>query len=204
MEEFIGYPFIGGNTVYDYEIEKSTGNYNRIKVWANIHGSKIEKTITLYGFSEILEVNYRLNDIDKNITVVGINPLIELGRNTGPEDVYYFPVENDSVVKRSPDMSRYYGNTFFLKENWVGGQDTIEGVSLVIGFPLRDVLLMHLWNNHPNNTPTPYYYAEWQPWIKINHETTNYFTYYLIGKQGDYRGGVDMLRNYGLLIKKDE
>ena len=161
LEEFIGYPYIGGHIVFKYEILKQQGNYARVRVWANIHGSKIEKTITLFGDSEVLEVRYALNNMAPNIHVIGINPLIEIGPSTGPEDVYYFPATK--LEKRSPVLERYYGDIFFLKEGWSAGHDTEMDISLIVGYPVNDAMFMHLWNNHPNNTPTPYFYTELQP-----------------------------------------
>jgi hypothetical protein len=201
LEEFIGYPFIGGQVVYDYKILKSSGNYVRVKVWANIHGSKIEKTFTLFGNSEILQTSYAFNDMDENIKIIGINPLIQIGPSTGPEDEYYFPTTN-GLEKRNPVMDRYYGNTFFLKEGWAAGYDTKLKISLLVGYPVNDAMLFHLWNNHPNNKPTPYYYTELQPWILIKHGQTNYFSYYLLGNNGTWEIALEKFKKLGLMTEK--
>ena len=200
LEEFIGYPYIGGHIVFKYEIQQQSGNYVRVRLWANIHGSKIEKTITLFGDSEALEVRYALNDMVANIHVIGINPLIEIGPSTGPEDVYYFPAEK--LEKRSPVLERYYGDIFFLKEGWAAGYDTEMDISLIVGYPVNDAMFMHLWNNHPNNTPTPYFYTELQPWLKIKHRTTTYFSYYLFGQDGDWKAVLENFKQLGLITKK--
>ena len=84
LEEFIGYPTIEGHIVFNYKILKDKGDYVRVKVWANIHGSKIEKIITLYGESELLEVRYAFSDMDESIRVIGVNPLVGIGKSTGP------------------------------------------------------------------------------------------------------------------------
>ena len=86
LEEFIGYPTIEGHIVFNYKILKDQGDYVRVKVWADIHGSKIEKIITLYGNSELLEVRYAFSDMDESIRIIGVNPLVQIGKTTGPED----------------------------------------------------------------------------------------------------------------------
>jgi len=202
LEEFTGYPYIGGHIVFKYEIIEDSGKRGRVRLWANVHGSKIEKIISLYGENELLEVRYAMDDIVPSITVIGINPLIEIGPSTGPEDVYYFPA--DKLEQRRPEMGRYYGDMFFLKEGWAAGYDTEMDISLVIGYPVNDAMFMHLWNNHPNNTPTPYYYTELQPWLKIKPQTTTYFSYYLYGKSGNWKEALEDFRNLGLVTKVDE
>jgi len=202
VEEFIGYPTIEGQTVFNYKILKDKGEYARVKVWANIHGSKIEKIISLYGNSELLEIRYAFSDMDKNLRIIGINPLIEIGDTTGIEDTYYFPSINGKIEERHPVKERYYGNTFFLKEGWVAGYDTKQDLNLLVGYPVNDAAWFHLWNNHPNNTPTPYFYTELQPWLFIKYGTTTYFTYYLMGREGKYNSTLDDFKKYGLLTTK--
>jgi hypothetical protein len=200
LEEFTGYPYIGGHIVFKHEIIESSGVRGRVRLWANIHGSKIEKIITLFGDSELLEVRYAMNDIVPSITVIGINPLIEIGPSTGPEDIYYFPADN--LEQRRPLLERYYGDMFFLNEGWAAGYDTKMDISLVIGYPVNDAMFMHLWNNHPDNTPTPYYYTELQPWLKVKPETTTYFSYYLFGQTGPWKRALENFRQLGLVTKK--
>ncbi len=202
LEEFTGYPYIGGHIVFKYEILEASGTRGRVRLWANIHGSKIEKIISLYGDSELLEVRYAMNDIVPGITVIGINPLIEIGPSTGPEDVYYFPAEK--LEERRPETGRYYGDMFFLKEGWVAGYDTEMDISLIVGYPVNDAMFMHLWNNHPNNTPTPYYYTELQPWLIIKPETTTYFSYYLFGQNGDWKTALEKFKQLGLVTRVEK
>ncbi len=199
LEEFTGYPYIGGHIVFKYEILEASGTRGRVRLWANIHGSKIEKIISLYGDSELLEVRYAMDEIVPSITIIGINPLIEIGPSTGPEDVYYFPAKK--LEERRPVLDRYYGDMFFLKEGWAAGYDTEMDISLIVGYPVNDAMFMHLWNNHPNNTPTPYYYTELQPWLKIKPKTTTYFSYYLFGKSGDWKTALEKFRQLGVLTK---
>ncbi|HQP98745.1 MAG TPA: hypothetical protein PLY86_09845 [bacterium] len=202
LEEFIGYPFIGGLRVYQYEIMKAKGEYVRVRLWADIHGSKIEKIVTLFSGSPVLEARYALNDMTPSINVIGINPLIQVGPSTGPEDVYSFPVGQSEIIQKRPELERYYGATLFLREGWAAAYDTEMDISLVIGFPVNDAVLMHLWNNHPNNTPTPYYYAELQPWVQLKHRTTTYFTYYLFGQAGDWKPAVEAFRELGVVTTR--
>ncbi|MBP7498126.1 MAG: hypothetical protein KA792_10735, partial [Bacteroidales bacterium] len=137
LEEFIGYPTIEGHTVFNYEITKAEGDYLQVKVFANIHNNKIEKYITLYGNTELLEVRYAFSDMDNEIRIIGINPLIQIGKATDTSDVYYFPDKNGKIEERKPAMERYYGNTFHLKEGWVAGYDTKENISLLVGYPVN-------------------------------------------------------------------
>lgn len=133
----------------------------------------------------------------KSLNIIGINPLVEMGPSTGPEDVYYFPV-GDKIEERSPRLEQYYGYLFNITRGWVAGEDTETNVSLVIAYPVDAALFMHYWSNHPDNTPTPYFYTELQPWIRIKTGTTTYFTYYLLGHDGDWKDAVQNLRDLGL------
>ena len=202
LEEFIGYPYIAGQIIYRYQIVKASGNFVRVELWANIHGSKIAKTITLPAEGELLEVRYALNDMDPSLHVIGINPLIEIGPSTGPEDVYTFPEKE--LVSKSPVLDRYYGAACFLEQGWAAGYDTKMDVSLLIGYPVNDAIYLHMWNNHPNNTPTPYYYTELQPWLAIKPLTTTYFTYYLLGQDGPWQPALEKFKKMGLLTTKRE
>ncbi len=182
---------------------KAEGAYVRVRVWANIHGSRIEKTLTLFADSPVLEARYALDDITPSIHVIGINPLVQIGPSTGPEDVYLFPTGPSEMTRKSPELERYYGATLFLEEGWAAGYDPEEDVSLVVGYPVNDAMLMHMWNNHPNNTPTPYYYTELQPWLEIKHETTTYFSYYLYGQEGDWKPALKGFREMGLVSQRN-
>ena len=59
-------------------------------------------------------MRYSLNEMDPSLHVIGINPLIEIGPSTGPEDDYIFPEK--TLVHRSPVLDRYYGAACFLEE----------------------------------------------------------------------------------------
>ena len=101
-----------------------------------------------------------------------------------------------------PELERYYGNGFFLHEGWVAGYDTEMDVSLIVGYPVNHAMYMHMWNNHPNNTPTPYFYTELQPWVKIKHGTTTFFSYYLYAQDGSWQPALENFRDMGLITKK--
>ncbi len=206
LEEFLGYPFIGGHIIYKYEIEKAKGDYARVRVWANVHGSRIEKTVTLAAGSPVLEARYAFNDITPSISVVGINPLFQIGPSTGPEDVYHFPTidAGSGLLEKRPEIERYYGATLFLREGWAAGYDTEMDISLVVGYPVNDAKLLHMWNNHPDNDPTPYYYTELQPWVELKQGTTTYFTYYIFGQKGGWEPAVKAFRKLGLVTKREE
>ena len=201
LEEFIGYPYIGGHIVYQYEILQPSGSRGRVRVWANIHGSRISKIYTLYAGGPVLEASYAFSEMTRSIDTLGINPLFELGPSTGPEDHYYFP-EGEDLVETRPELERYYGRATFPREGWAAGQDPDAGVSLVIGYPVNDAVYLHLWNNHPDNTPTPYYYTEIQPWLQLHHGTTTYFSYYVLGGTTDWKVLLDTFRGAGLVAER--
>jgi hypothetical protein len=200
LEEFIGYPYIGGHIQYHHEIVQATGNRARVRVWANTHGSKISKVYTLYAGGPVLEAAYEFQDMTPSIATFGINPLFELGPSTGPEDHYYFP--EDTLVETRPELARYYGRACFPKEGWAAGSDPEARTSLVIGYPVNDAVYLHLWNNHPDNTPTPYYYTELQPWIQFDHGTTTYFTYYVLGGTEDWKVLLEDFKQRGLVTTR--
>lgn len=199
LEEFIGYPYIGGHTEFRYEIIQAEGDKARVRVWANIHGSEISKIYTLCGGGPILEARYAFSNMTPSLNVIGINPLFELGKSTGPEDRYYFP--EDELVETRPELERYYGRATFPREGWAAGYDTEENLALVIGYPVDNAIYLHLWNNHPDNTPTPYYYTELQPWIELDHGTTTYFSYYVLGDTGPWEALRDSFADFGLVTK---
>ncbi|MBL7647613.1 MAG: hypothetical protein JNK74_15610 [Candidatus Hydrogenedentes bacterium] len=200
LEEFIGYPYIGGHIQYHHEIVQASGNRARVRVWANMHGSKIGKVYTLYAGGPVLEAAYEFQDMTPSIATFGINPLFELGPSTGPEDHYYFP--EDSLVETRPELARYYGRACFPREGWAAGSDPEAHTSLVIGYPVNDAVYLHLWNNHPDNTPTPYYYTELQPWIQFDHGTTTYFTYYVLGSTEEWTQLLETFRSSGLVTSR--
>jgi hypothetical protein len=142
-----------------------------------------------------------MDEMTPTLNVIGINPLFEIGPSTGPEDRYYFPEEE--LVETVPELERYYGRGVFAKEGWAAGYDTELDISLLIGYPVNDAIYLHLWNNHPNNTPTPYYYTELQPWLELKHGTTTYFTYYVYGNEGPWEPLVEAFRKLGLVSKRE-
>jgi hypothetical protein len=201
LEEFIGQPTIETHIVFDYEILEASGPRVRVKVWANIHGNRVEKIITLGGEGTVLEVQYAFRNMDQSLNIIGINPLVEMGPSTGPEDVYYFPVAG-KMKQRRPQLKQYYGSLLFTDEGWCVGEDTEMKVALAVAYPVQSALFMHYWSNHPNNTPTPYFYTELQPWLRIKHGTTTYFTYYLLGHDGGWQEAAQKLRELGLVTRK--
>jgi hypothetical protein len=200
LEEFTGYPYIGGHIVFHHEIEQDSGPFVRVRVWANIHGNKIVKYYTLFADSPVLEARYEMEEMTPTINVIGINPLFQVGPSTGPEDRYYFPEKE--LLTTVPELERYYGRGVFPEEGWAAGYDTEMDICLVIGYPVDDAIYLHLWNNHPDNTPTPYYYTELQPWLELKHGTKTYFSYYVLGQSGPYEPLVETLRNLGLMTER--
>ena len=198
LEEFIGYPTITGHEIFEFEILKDRGKYVQVKLWADINGNRIEKILTLFGDGTVLEAKYRLSNMNPELNIMGVNPLIELGESAGIEDYFHFPSVNgldENTIK--PHM--YYGKPYLLNEGWAAGYDTNADISLLVAFDVNLPFIFHLWHNTPKNRATPYYYTELQPWLLIKHKTDTYFTYYLVGYNGYWRDAVREIEKLNLL-----
>jgi hypothetical protein len=121
-----------------------------------------------------------------------------LGREHGPEDVFFAPTMTGLEQYRMR-MNDYYGRVIHLKEGWNAGYDTKEDVAFVGAYPVDQPLFLHMWMNHPRNGDAHYYYAEFQPWTPIIQRSTMYFSYYMWGAGGPWENAVQALRERNLI-----
>ena len=201
FEDFLGQGSMETHKVYDVEILKKEGDFVRVKMTADYFGNKLVKIFTLYGNSPLLEIQYALTFKNPEANVIGPQPIIELGKAHGPEDVFTIP-EKDGLHEYRMMPEKYYGRLFFLKEGWNAGYDTKQDISFVGAFPVKQPLFLHMWMNHPVNTEAHYYYVEFQPWTPIYQKSTMYFSYYIWGAGGPWQNGVKELRNRNLITEQ--
>ena len=201
FEDFLGQGSMETHKVYDVEIVKKEGDYVRVRMTADYFGNKLVKIFTLYGNSPLLEIQYELTFKNPEANVIGPQPIIELGKAHGTEDVFTIP-EKDGLHEYRMMPEKYYGRLFFLKEGWNAGYDTKQDNSFVGAFPVKQPLFLHMWMNHPVNTEAHYYYVEFQPWTPIYQKSTMYFSYYIWGAGGPWQNGVKELRNRNLITEQ--
>lgn len=202
FEDFLGQASMETHQVYDARIVKKEGDWVRVEMETDYYGNRLKKIFTLYGNSPLLEVRFELNFSNPEANVIGPQPILELGKTHGTEDLFVVPAEGGwKEYRMRPEKS--YGQAIHLQEGWNAGYDTIEDISFVGAFPVDQPLFLHMWMNHPSNSDAPHYYVEFQPWTPIVQKTTMYFTYYLWGSGGSWRNAVEELRRRNLIsIKK--
>jgi len=198
FEDFLGQASMETHKVYDAELIKSKGDYVQVKMTADYYGNKLEKIFTLYGNSPLLEVRFALKFINPEANVIGPQPILEIGRVHGTEDVFTIPTM-EGLQEFRMRMEDYYGRALKLKEGWNAGYDTKEDITFVGAFPVSQPYFLHMWMNHPRNTDANHYYVEFQPWTPIFRQSTMYFTYYLWGAGGLWENGVNELRKRNLI-----
>jgi len=198
FEDFLGQASIETHKVYDAMVLKKEGDYTQVKMTADYYGNKIEKIFTLYGNSPLLEVRFALDMINPELNVLGPQPILELGKVHGVEDVFVIP-ELDGLQKYIMKPEKYYGRIMYLKEGWNAGYDTKEDVSFVGAFPVKRPYFLHMWMNHPSNGDAHHYYVEFQPWLPLYQNTTSYFSYFMWATAGSWEKGVQALRDRNLI-----
>lgn len=201
FEDFLGQPSIETHKVYKAEIVKNEGAYVQVKMHAEYYGNHIEKIFTLYGDSPLLEVRFALQMKNPELSMLGPQPILEIGKVHGPEDVYVIP-EMDGLHEYRMKMEYYFGRAFFVKEGWNAGYDTKEDISFAGAFPVNQPIFLHMWMNHPSNPGSHYYYSEFQPWTPLHTNTTTYFSYYMWGAGGGWQKAVQALRDRNLVTER--
>jgi hypothetical protein len=201
FEDFLGQGSMETHKVYDVEILKKEGDYVRVKMSADYYGNKLEKIFTLYGNSPLLEIQFALTFKNPEANVIGPQPILQIGAQHGPEDVFTVP-EKDGLHEYRMKQEKYYGRLFYLKEGWNAGYDTKEDITFVGAYPVTEPLFLHMWMNHPSNGDAHYYYTEFQPWVPIYQKTTMYFSYYIWGAGGPWQNGVKALRERNLITER--
>ncbi len=203
FEDFLGQASMETHRIYNAEIVKKEGDYVRVKMWTDYYGNRLEKTFTLYGDSPLLEVRFALTFKNPEANVIGPQPMLALGKKHWTEDAFFVP-EKTGIHEFRMKPEKYFGQAFFLKEGWNAGYDTKEDISFVGAFPVDQPLFLHMWQNHPDNGDSHYYYAEFQPWVPVFQKSTMYFTYYLWGAGGPWEHGVKWLRERNLITTIDK
>lgn len=199
FEDFLGQASMETHKVYSAELVKSQGDYVQVRMKADYYGNTIEKIFTLYGNSPLLEVRYALTFVKyPEANVIGPQPILEIGKAHGTEDVFTVPTM-DGLQEFRMRPEDYYGRALKVKEGWNAGYDTKQDISFVGAFPVTQPLFLHMWMNHPRNGDAHYYYVEFQPWTPIFHNSTMYFTYYLWGAGGPWQASLKELRNRNLI-----
>jgi hypothetical protein len=148
-----------------------------------------------------VEVRYALNFINPEANVIGPQPILELGKTHGTEDVFMAP-DKEGLLQVRMRPEEYFGRLIHLTEGWNAGYDTKEDIAFVGAYPVNQPLFLHMWMNHPSNGESHYYYTEFQPWVPIVQKTTMYFTYYLWGSGGSWEEGVKALRKRNLITER--
>lgn len=201
FEDFLGQASMETHQVYDAKLVKKQGDHVQVIMTADYFGNRLEKTFTLYGNSPLLEVRFALNFINPEANVIGPQPILELGKAHGTEDIFIAP-DKDSMLYVRMRPEEYFGRVINLKEGWNAGYDTREDISFVGAYPVTQPLFLHMWMNHPGNGESHYYYAEFQPWVPIIQKTTMYFTYYLWGAAGPWEESLNALRKRNLITER--
>jgi hypothetical protein len=198
FEDFLGQASMETHKIYDAKIVKKDGDYVCVEMVADYYGNQIKKIFTLYDNSPLLEVQFELTFKNPEANVLGPQPILELGKTHGTEDVFTVPtMQGLKEYRMKPE--KYYGQAIDAKEGWNAGYDTKEDITFVGAFPVAQPIFLHMWMNHPDNAEAPHYYVEFQPWTPIGQKTTMYFTYYLWGSAGAWQNGVDELRKRNLI-----
>ena len=202
FEDFLGQGSMETHQVYDARMVKKEGDYVQVIMTTNYFGNQLEKTYTLYGNSPLVEVRYALNFINPEANVIGPQPILELGKVHGTEDLFIAP-DKDGLLQVRMRPEEYFGRLINLKEGWNAGYDTSEDISFVGAYPVNQPLFLHMWMNHPSNGESHYYYTEFQPWVPIIQKTTMYFTYYLWGAGGGWEDALKALRKRNLITERN-
>lgn len=202
FEDFLGQASIETHKVYDAELVRASGPYVQVRMTADYYGNRMVKTFTLYGDSPLLEVRFALEFRNPETNMLGPQPILELGRAHGVEDLFVVPARSGRrEVRMRPE--EYFGEIFQLAEGWNAGYDTKEDVSFVGAFPVSEPEFLHMWMNHPVNGESHHYYAEFQPWVPIFRDNVRYFSYYLWGGAGAWEKGLEELRKRNLITVRE-
>ncbi len=202
FEDFLGQASIETHKVYDAELVRASGPYVQVRMEADYYGNRLAKTFTLYGDSPLLEVRFALEFRNPETNMLGPQPILELGKAHGPEDLFVVPARSGRrEIRMRPE--EYFGEIFQLAEGWNAGYDTKEDVSFVGAFPVSEPEFLHMWMNHPSNGESHHYYAEFQPWVPIFRNNVRYFSYYLWGDAGSWEKGLEELRKRNLISVLD-
>jgi hypothetical protein len=201
FEDFLGQASIETHKIYSAEVVRGDGPYVQVRMTADYYGNRLEKIFTLYGNSPLVEVRFALTFRNLELNMLGPQPILALGEKHWTEDVFVVPtVSGQREFRMRPE--EYFGEVLFLKEGWNAGRDTEEDVCFVGAFPVSEPEFLHMWMNHPSNSESHHYYAEFQPWVPIFQKTVRYFSYYLWGAPGPWETALAELRGRNLITRR--
>jgi hypothetical protein len=201
FEDFLGQASMETHRVYDAKITRKDGDYVQVEMETDYYGNHLKKIYTLYGNSPLLEARFELTFRNPEANMLGPQPILELGKSHGPEDVFIVhTMEGLEEFRMLPEQN--YGRALNAKEGWNAGYDTLEDISFVGAFPVAQPVFLHLWMNTPTNRDARHYYNEFQPWTPIIQKSTMYFSYYLWGSGGNWQNSLEELRKRNLVTTR--
>jgi hypothetical protein len=202
FEDFLGQASMETHRVYDAKLVRKEGDHVQVEMETDYYGNRIRKVFTLYGNTPLLEIKWALRFKNPEANVIGPQPILELGKSHGTEDVFTVPVaEGLREYRMKPDAM--YGQAIEVVEGWNAGYDTQEDIAFVGAFPVSQPLFLHMWMNLPENGEAPHTYVEFQPWTPIIQQSTMYFSYYIWGNGGDWKNGLEELRKRNLITVRN-
>ena len=198
FEDFLGQASMETHQIYDAKIVQSEGDFVQVEMMSNLFGNQLKKIFTLYGNSPLLEIRFELIFKNPEANVFAPQPILELGKTHGTEDIFTVPtIDGLKEYRMRPEKS--YGQAIDIMEGWNAGYDTSEDISFVGSFPVSQLFFLHMWMNTPSNTDTPHYYVEFQPWIPIIQKSKMYFSYYIWGSTGTWKKSKEELEKRNLI-----
>lgn len=201
FEDFLGQASIETHKIYEAEVVRAEGSFVQVRMRADYYGNQMEKVFTLYGDSPLVEIRFALNFRNPELNMLGPQPILEIGKKHGPEDLFVVPEKGGlSEFRMRPE--EYFGRVLHPVEGWNAGYDEIEDITFVGAFPVSEPEFLHMWMNHPSNGESNHYYAEFQPWVPIFQKTRRYFSYYLWAAPGNWKPAVEELRRRNLITTK--
>jgi len=201
FEDFLGQASVETHKIFDAEVIKDAGNFVSVRMTGDLNGNIIEKTYTLYADSPMLEARFALDFINPEMSVLGPQPILSLGKEHWTEDKFYVPTA-EGLKCNVMRPERYFGSMFYPTEGWHSGYDTKEDISFVGAFPVERPMYLHMWMNHPSNHDTHFYYTEFQPWVTIEQGVTTYFTYYMWAQGGAWENCIQQMKDRNLITVK--
>jgi hypothetical protein len=202
FEDFLGQASMETHRVYDAKIVRNEGDYVQVEMETDYYGNRIKKIFTLYGNTPLLEIKWALTFRNPEANVIGPQPILELGKSHGTEDVFTVPAMGGlKEYRMKPDTM--YGQAIKVEEGWNAGHDTQEDIAFIGAFPVAQPLFLHLWMNLPANREAPHTYVEFQPWVPIVQKTAMYFSYYIWGNSGHWKNSLEELRKRNLITVRN-
>jgi hypothetical protein len=202
FEDFLGQASMETHRVYDAKVIRSEGDHVQVEMETSYYGNRLRKIFTLYGNTPLLEIKWELTFRNPEANVIGPQPILELGKSHGTEDVFTVPATGGLKEYRMKPESMY-GQAIEVAEGWNAGYDTQEDIAFVGAFPVAQPLFLHMWMNLSTSREAPHTYVEFQPWTPIVQKTVMYFSYYIWGNSGHWKSSLEELRKRNLITVRN-